>query len=271
MSALAGVLATVHAPFITGLPGLAPPDRRERVMGGFEDLRSWITKRDPDLIIAFSNEHITNFLPDNVPAFCVSVGDAHKALPEFNLPEATVPGDADTARSLVEYAYDTGFDLSYSSELVLDHGTGLPLHFLTPDYDVPVITILQNAIWSPMPTVERSFQLGQMIRRFVESETSGRHVVVLGTGGISHWVGSKRHGDVDQDFDEWFLKEIAGGTYDRIRALRQVDIDRSGDGANEIRNWIAAAGAAGESSPQVVLKETFIPGWNTSAYQVTWN
>lgn len=263
-------VATVHAPFITGAPQIAPEQRGKRVYEGFDRLRQYVSEAAPDVIVAFSNEHITNFLPTLVPAYCVSVGDSHPTIPEFNLPAADVPSDSEFAKRLVEYAYDNSFDLAYSAELTLDHGTGLPLSFLTPKYDIPVVVILQNVIYSPMPSVARSFELGRLVARFVHEAAGDRRVAFLGTGGVSHWVGNTRHGDINIEFDEWFLAQIASGSYDALVKLRQPDIDVAGDGANEIRNWLAVAGACEDFPPKVVLDETFIPGWNTSAYQVIW-
>lgn len=270
MSGQVGAVATVHAPFITGRPDLAPPARGQRVREGFEALQAHVEAFDPDVVIAFSNEHITNFVPSNVPAYCVAVGASNPALPEFQLPEVRVPGAPDVARALVGYAYDHGFDVGHSEELLLDHGTGLPLHFLTPRYDVPVVAVLQNVIFSPMPTPERSYQLGRLAGEFARQELGDVRVLFLGTGGISHWVGNRHHGDVNQEFDEWFLERIAAGDLDALRRLNDAEIELAGDGAHEIRNWVATGGAAGSLTPRVVLGETFIPGWNTSAYQVVW-
>lgn len=270
MSGRVGAVATVHAPFITGRPDLAPADRARKVRAGFEALQAYVEAFDPDVIIAFSNEHITNFVPSNVPAYCVTVGASNPLLPEFQLPDGRVPGAPDVARALVGYAYDHGFDVAHSEELLLDHGTGLPLHFLTPRYDVPVVAVLQNVIFAPMPTTDRSAQLGELAGAFARQELGDARVLFLGTGGISHWVGNRRHGDVNQAFDEWFLERIAAGDLTTLRGLADADIEVAGDGAHEIRNWVATAAAAVGLAPRVVLGETFIPGWNTSAYQVVW-
>jgi aromatic ring-opening dioxygenase catalytic subunit (LigB family) len=263
-------IATVHAPFITGLPHLAPEDRRRRVYAGFAELRTVFEAAQPDLILAFSSEHITNFLSGDVRPFCVGLADSYPVLPEFNLPQCTVPGDADFARNLVSYGYQHDFDFGYASHLLLDHGTGMPLHFISPHAAIPVVPILQNTIWSPMHTMSRAFQAGRILREFVEQDGANRRVAVLATGGVSHWVGNARHGDIDQEFDEWFLAQVASGDYDQLRSMTQEQIDVGGDGANEIRNWVALAGAVGGTKPRVVLDETFVPGWNTSAYQVVW-
>jgi aromatic ring-opening dioxygenase catalytic subunit (LigB family) len=129
---------------------------------------------------------------------------------------------------------------------------------------------MQNTIWSPMHSMSRAFRAGEIVREYVENDGANRRVAILATGGVSHWVGNEHHGEINQDFDEWFLAEVASGDYSRLRTMTQADIDVAGDGANEIRNWAALAGAVGDSKPRVVLDETFVPGWNTSAYQVVW-
>lgn len=270
MSEIVVGIATVHAPFITGLPALAPEDRRARVYAGFDELRRVFAAAEPDLIVAFSSEHITNFLSGDARPFCVGLAPQYQILPEFKIPAAMVAGDVEFSEGLLKYGYEVGLDFGFSTHLLLDHGTGLPLHFLTPSSDVPVVPILQNTIWSPMHSVARAFRAGEVVREYIERDGRNLRVAILGTGGVSHWVGNARHGDVNQEFDEWFLAEIASGDYRSLTRMTQEQIDVGGDGANEIRNWLALAGAMGTSKPRVVLDETFVPGWNTSAYQVVW-
>ncbi len=272
MSTIVAAVATVHAPLIVGMPHLASEEKRAAVDRGFAELRSFVAAARPDVIVSTTSEHITNFLSTNAPAFCVGTGGVNPSLPEFGLPDVQVPGDAEFARGLVEFAYDRGFDLAHSSRLVLDHGTNLPLSYITPEYNVPVVPVMINTIWAPMPTAERSYQLGELIADYVAADKADKRVLLMGTGGISHWVGSQRHGDLNQEFDMWFLKEVASGSGDNLRKLSQADIDVAGDGGNEIRNWIAVVGAAASAglTPHVVLDETFVPGWNVSVYQVAW-
>jgi aromatic ring-opening dioxygenase catalytic subunit (LigB family) len=271
VSSIVAAAATVHAPFITGLPGLAPANRRQRVYDGFDYLREYVEGANPDVIVAFSSEHITNFLSTNVPAFCVGVGVENPSLPEFNLPEVTVRGDRDLATGLVEYGYQAGFDLSHSQRLLLDHGTGLPLRFITPNYEIPVVVVMQNTIWGPMHGASRAFDAGKLLADYLAQDGQDKRVALLATGGISHWVGNSHHGDINQEFDEWFLEQVATGQNETLRSMTQGQIDEAGDGANEVRNWIALAGAVTDRTPRVVIDETFVPGWNVSAYQVVWD
>jgi aromatic ring-opening dioxygenase catalytic subunit (LigB family) len=273
MSELVAGVATVHAPLIVGMPHLPPPERRQAVARGWDRLKEITSGVRPDVILCVASEHITNFLSTAAPPFCVGIGRDNPTQPEFGLPVLRVPGDPEFARGLVEYAYARDFDLAHSSELYLDHGTNLPLHFITPDYDIPVVPLLVNTVWEPMPTAERSHQLGELIADYVANDGADKRVMIMATGGISHWVGNHRHGDMNEEFDRWFLDQIASGSNDRLRALSQREIvDQAGDGGNEIRNWIvtAAAARAAGLEPKVILDETFVPGWNVSVYQVAW-
>lgn len=271
MSNVVAAIATVHAPFITGLPQLAPEEQRNAVYDGFARLRERLASASPDVVIVLSSEHITNILSTNVPPFLVGIGPSHACLPEFNLPEAKVPGDPEFARGFVQYAYANDFDVAHSTELSLDHGVGLPLQLLRPEYDVPVIPVLQNTIWSPMHTARRAFEFGVLLRSFIDQDHSDRQVALVAAGGISHWVGSSRHGDLNVEFDEWFIGRLLAGDLDALRAMSQEHIDEGGDGANEIRSWISLAAAMSDRRVEAIVEESFIPGWNVGGYQLAWD
>lgn len=271
MSDVVAAMATVHSPFITGLPQLAPEGQRAAVYEGFNRLRERLDDARPDVLIVLSSEHITNILSTNVPPFCIGIGPAHACLPEFNLPDVKVQGAPEFARALVDYAYASGFDAAHSSQLALDHGVGLPLHFLRPEGDLPVIPVLQNTVWSPMHTAQRAYEFGVMLRSFIEQDQTGRRVALVAAGGISHWVGNARHGDLNVEFDDWFIGRLVAGDLEVLRAMTQEQIEEGGDGANEIRSWITVAAAVSDCRVESVTEERFIPGWNVGGYQVAWD
>jgi aromatic ring-opening dioxygenase catalytic subunit (LigB family) len=271
MSSVVAAVATVHAPFITGLPGLAPEGQRSAVYRGFALLRERLAVARPDVVVVLSSEHITNILSTNVPPFCVGIGGSHACLGEFNLPESMVPGDPKFADALVRYAYENGFDVAHASELSLDHGVGLPLYFLRPEYDLPVVPVLQNTIWAPMHTASRAFEFGRLLRSFIDQDRSGRRVALVAAGGISHWVGNARHGDLNVEFDEWFIRCVLENDLEALRWMTQTQIDEGGDGANEIRSWISLAAAMRDCRVESIVEESFIPGWNVGGYQLAWD
>ncbi|WP_420637846.1 hypothetical protein [Candidatus Poriferisocius sp.] len=267
---IVAAFATVHAPFIAGMPELAPPEKREAVARGFERLTQQLDRVRAEVIITVSSEHITNFVGDETPGWCVSVGDTNPTQPEFGLPDRSVPGHPDLARALVDAAARTGFPLEARNQLRLDHGTNLPLSFVRPGYDIPVVPILVNTVWAPFPSPSSADDLGTLLARFAAERDE--RVVVMGTGGISHWVGNRNHGSMNGDFDRHFVGLVMDGDREALRSLSDADIEPGGDGAHEIRTWITSAGAAAESglAPELVLAEPHVPGWNVGVYQIAW-
>lgn len=267
-----GALATVHAPFIAGMPELAPEPQRSAVNEGFERLRAQVGGMQPDVIVTVSSEHITNFLQDDVPAFAVSTASDNPTQPEFGLPDRRVPSNPEFAVGLVEFARQNEFPLEGRDELFLDHGTNLPLKFLRPEYDIAVVPILVNTVWAPFPSTSEAHDLGSLLVKYVNEQFPHLRVLLIGTGGISHWVGNRRHGDMNTDFDRWFIELLMNREDDALRAISDDDIDPGGDGAHEIRTWIAMSGAAREAGlePELVLSEPFVPGWNVGVYQLAW-
>src|SRR2546426_5948965 len=68
MAEIVAALLTSHAPLITGKPEVSKPEQRDRLYGGFHELRRRLAAARPDLIVMFVNDHIQNFPYSNMPA-----------------------------------------------------------------------------------------------------------------------------------------------------------------------------------------------------------
>jgi aromatic ring-opening dioxygenase catalytic subunit (LigB family) len=270
MTGLVGAAATVHAPLILGMPKLAPEAKRVAVDAGFARLRSYVEQCRPDVIVTISSEHITNFLADDCPAFATSSAATNPVQPEFGLAEAEVPSHPAFSSALVSAAQARGVPIEARDGLRLDHGTNLPLSYLTPDYAIPVVPVIVNTVWQPLPPMAQAVELGFALHE--AAERSGLRIFAIAAGGISHWVGNARHGDMNEEFDVRFLDMIRHADLGALSALTDAEIDVAGDGAHEVRSWVSVAHAAARAGlvPEVVLEETFVPGWNVSVYQVRW-
>ena len=80
-----------------------------------------------------------------------------KDLPDWLKNErTTIPGAPDLGRRLVKEIMQT-VDTAYAEEWKFDHGIMVPLHFLTPRYDLPIIPVNINcqgpplSVWQNMP------------------------------------------------------------------------------------------------------------------------
>lgn len=263
-----GAIATVHAPTIA----LArPPGEADgAIYDGFERLARWYGDLRPDLVILFSAEHIVNFQRSHVPSFLVGIGERHRIAREFDLPaDKTVPGDREVGRGLVEFCYRHGFDVSHSVDLALDHGSVIPLHHLDPTFATPVVPIFVNTAFPPLPTLRRSFQLGQQVGAFVRRELGGRRTLLVATGGIVHAVGERPRA-LDFGFDRTFIAAMAEGDVERILEMDQEQLDELGNGTNEIRCWLALRGALGDGAVGEIVTAEPGGGPKMGMYQMKW-
>ena len=74
------------------------------------------------------------------------------------------------AAELIDACLDSGFDPTFSDELLFDHATFLPLHFLNPNMAMPVVPVIINTLTPPMPTAKRCFAFGEFLGRVLEKK-----------------------------------------------------------------------------------------------------
>ena len=254
--------AASHAPGMTAWTEAAPKDQSERFLGSYRALGERLATAQPDAIVAFTVEHWANFFLNGMPSFCIGRAPYYDGPVEewLRIPKARVPGDQKLAAALIDACLENGFDPTFSDELMLDHATFLPLHFLNPQMRVPVVPIVLNALTPPMPPPKRCFALGQMIGEFLES--TPERVALVATGGLSHWPGEAKHGKINSDFDRRFLDRLAGDR-DKLTQYTHVEINtEAGSGGHEIRTWIALAGAVDGWKANIIAYEPVVP-WAT--------
>ncbi|MFE0419298.1 DODA-type extradiol aromatic ring-opening family dioxygenase [Streptomyces tendae] len=265
---IVGAFAASHSPGITGWPEKAPPDARATVERAYAEVRHRIEELEPDAVIAVSVEHFTNFHLGNLPAFAIATGDTYlgPATAEMaafvNVEQHHYPGAASLGRHLYAEALTAEFDPALvEGGLEFDENFCVPLKHLDPDSRRPLVPVIVNGVNPPWPTPKRCYDFGRMIRAAVESQSEARRVVVLATGGLSHWVGLPESGSINEEFDRDFVARLESGEPGRLTSYTREEIDLAGNGAHEIRTWIVAAGAAGVGFD--VLAYEPVPAWLT--------
>ncbi|MEH0553986.1 hypothetical protein [Streptomyces sp. B21-101] len=268
MGRIVGVFTASHSPGITGFPERAEPAQRAAVEGAFAEVRRRVEELAPDAVIAVSVEHFTNFFLGNLPAFAVGTAGSYLApvtpeMGEFlDVEQHDHPGDARLGDHLYHFALEAEFDPALvAGGLAFDENFCVPLKHIDPAARLPVVPVIVNGVNPPWPTAKRCYDFGRMIRAAVEAQSQARRVVVLGTGGLSHWVGMPESGTVNEEFDRDFLDRLASGDRARLTDYTQDQIDAAGNGAHEIRTWIVAAGAAGVPFETLVYEP--VPAWLT--------
>lgn len=255
--------AASHAPGMTAWTEAAPREQAENFLGHYRRLGERLAASQPDAIVALTVEHWANFFLNGMPAFCIGRAAHYDGPVEewLRLPKARVPGAADLSAEIIDACLEGGFDPSFSDELLLDHATFLPLHFLNPGMAVPIVPIIVNTLTPPMPTARRCFAFGRFLGELLEKNS--RRIAVIATGGLSHWPGEAKHGKINVPFDRNFLDMLIGADRTKLAEYTHEEINReAGSGGHEIRTWIALAGAVPNWKASVLAYEPVVP-WAT--------
>ena len=157
-------------------------------------------------------------------------------------PRTRVPGNADLSKRVIESVMHD-VDLAYAEEWKFDHGIMVPLHFLTPRYDLPVIPVNINCQGPPLTPLSRVWAFGEALRR--AADALPERIALVCTGGISHWPCTPDSGKVNAAWDRDFLDRWTRNDRAALLAYDDASVYRdAGQGGFEIRTLITAAAAA---------------------------
>ncbi len=260
--------AVSHVPGMTAWAEAAPVAQKDRIYGAFDKLRRELDASGTEVLIALTSEHWANFFLDHMGAFCIGRADHYSGPvePWLKVEKAELKGDPQLASEILEAAYDSGFEPGFAYELEFDHGTMVPLHFLAPRMDRPVVPVLFNTLASPQPAARRCLELGRVIGRV--AARSAKRIGLIATGGLSHDPGEKNHGVIDSEFDHRFLSAMAQGDAERLARYTRAELAKAGAGAFELLSWVALAGALDGRKGEVVAYEAIKP-WATGVGLMT--
>jgi aromatic ring-opening dioxygenase catalytic subunit (LigB family) len=251
VATFAGAFAASHGPIIVRDWDKLSAPLQERFTKNFREVGRRIAAGKPDVLVVVSPDHWVNFFLNNLPTVCIGVGDENDGPPEpfmASFPYKTLPGDGGFGQHLMRSALGHGFDPSASYRLTLDHGFCIPLWLADLPALPRIVPVIINALQDPMPTVERSLQLGKMIANAIASYPAETRIAVLGTGGLSHSIGEPTMGDIDEGFDRAALEALRGHDDSVVAATITDALERTGNGSHEVRCWVVAHGAAGNAS-----------------------
>jgi len=236
--------ACSHAPGITGRAQRADASVRDRFYANLERLRGALEAARPQALVVIAAEHFANFFMNNMPSLCVGLAEHYEGPIEdeewLAIRRTRIPGAPELSRRLiVEMMQDV--DLAYSEEWKFDHGIMVPLHFLTPRYDVPVIPVNINCQGPPLIPLARCWAFGRALRR--ACDLVPERIAVIATGGISHWPATPDSGKINETWDRAFLEKFLDNRREELLAYTDTETYReAGQGGFEIRTFIALSG-----------------------------
>lgn len=248
MASLAGVWAASHGPLLVRNWQAVPAAQKDRITAAFRELGRRVAAARLDVLIEVSPDHWTNFFLDNIPAVCFGVGEAHEGPPEPFLkefPHQELRGHPGLAMHLARSAFEADFEPSISHRLKLDHGFCIPLWRMGLERLPRIVPMIVNSIEPPLPSLRRCIEWGSLLKRAIETYAEPLRVGVLATGGLSHSIGERTMGDIDEPFDRECIRLFSEGTPAELAAFLEMRLPMTGNGAHEVRNWAVAHGAAG--------------------------
>ena len=261
-----------HAPMMAAAAEAADEQQRDRFFAALAGIRDDAQRLGVQACVVLSNEHFTNFFLENFPQICIGVGERNWGPTEAWLPidKAWIPGHPALADHITRSLLNAGFDPAFSHQLELDHGVMTVYHELDPQLQLPLVPIVQNCAVHPMMPLRRCYEFGAALGEAVRSFAGLDRVALVGAGGLSHFIGVPRVGDIDEEFDQWFLDALERGDMDSVMELPDDELELAGNGAHEIRSWLAIAGAVAPAVGQTLAYEPIYPwitGMGVSRFQ----
>jgi 3-O-methylgallate 3,4-dioxygenase len=233
--------------------------RQERgAQQALDRLADEIERAAPDIVIIVGDDHEELFSLSNMPGFAVFYGERLIMRPILegmqNPPEwlriaargyamdcaHSFPGAPTFALQLIDKLMDKGVDVSGAAGVDnpatagLGHAFGFVIHRLFRGKAIPVVPILLNTYYPPnVIRPARCFDVGRKLREVIDEIDGPERVVVIGSGGLSHFV-------TDEALDMKVLEALRTRDADALRTLPMAALN---SGSSEILCWVMAAGA----------------------------
>ncbi|MGE0304343.1 MAG: hypothetical protein AB7Q27_01105 [Acidimicrobiia bacterium] len=225
-----------------------------RCQAAITRLHELLVGHAPDVVVVVGDDQNEMFLDDGYPAVAILRADtlidaprpldslhpsSRRAEWAYHGTEAVErPGAPELAWHIVAHLSQSGFDVTQLARQPEGRSLGHAFTFvqrrLMGDHIVPVVPIMINTDHAPnIPTPRRCLEIGAELRAAIDSWDSDQRVLLVASGGLSHF-------EVDAVLDRHVLDAIGERDHE---ALANLPVERLVLGTAEIRNWIIVAAA----------------------------
>jgi 2,3-dihydroxyphenylpropionate 1,2-dioxygenase len=238
---------------------------RRDAEAAFAALRSDLEEARPDVLIVVANDQFVNFFWNNIPTFFVTLADEVHG--HFTRHEFRYRNHKELGRAIVAAGMEKGIDFSFGEHVELQHTQNVPLYFLLPEPRIPILPVYVNTWVAPAPTPKRCYQVGELIREVAVN--SPERVAILATGGLSHFPGSPRIGEIDTQFDHKLLEIMRQGKGASLADYSVDELLKAGD--SEFLNWMVVVGAVGNAKATYTsyMPDFVATGWGFASWRLS--
>ncbi|MCO6187598.1 2,3-dihydroxybiphenyl 1,2-dioxygenase [Rhizobium sp. L1K21] len=225
----------------------------------FDALREKLEAARPDIVVMVGSDHLNQWFYDNLAPFMIGIaermaGPFPSEIKSWGLDPCDLPVDQRLARHILKSGYENGVDFAFSNEFVADHSFTIPMQFLRPADDLPVVPVFINLLAPPVPPGRRYATVGSALRSGIESDGTHQRVALIVTGHMSNSVGGPNMLSIQKepasawDIETWALIEenrvddiLQRATWDQLYA--------QGNGTPGFLAYCVALGAARGAAP----------------------
>jgi len=269
MAEVVGGVGVPHTPHFPGIVERGEPAGLAReIMRLYGQAARQLHALDPDVLVVFTADHYNTFFTSSLPVFSIGVAPSAAGPSDYpELPHYRVPIADALARRIQAHLVRAEFDVGISQEFEFDHPVTVPLHFLTPGMDLPVVPVFIGALCPPLPSARRCLALGAAIRAalegdpevWVEGGRDGRtpRVAALASGSFSLEIGGPRisdHSHTGVPAPDWFERVCGllrtGRVAQLVEEATEHQLAEAGNAGGELLLWIAMLGMLDDVPPQ---------------------
>jgi protocatechuate 4,5-dioxygenase beta chain len=259
-----------HDPVMFVAPDAPSEEVASKSWAAYETCAERLAKADVETVIIVGNDHYMLFGTTCLPQYCIATGDVDGPLDQLpGLKRQIVPNNEELACHIASHGQHNGFDWAVARSFTTDHAFSIPYEKIVKRASeikgevIKAIPVYLASAVDPFLTMSRSEELGFQISAAVSSYPHAERVAVIGSGGISHWVGTKESGRVNEEFDRKVLKKCCALDREWMMSLSDQEIlEQAGNGAMELRNFVCAM-AAIQANRAELIEYQAVPEWVT--------
>ncbi|WP_394233677.1 hypothetical protein [Niallia oryzisoli] len=186
MAKLIAGVAMSHSPMIMTSEEAAG-EKGQRFLQKAAEMKKWLKESGAEIIVLISDDHFNSYFYDHMPSFTIGT-DRCEGWGDWQIPEYDIPIEKELAKHILDTGLASNVDFAFTMRMKVDHGHTQAIYFLNEELDIPVVPIAVNTAAPPLPTMERCFQVGEVVRKAIESWETDKKVAIVASGGLSHWV-----------------------------------------------------------------------------------